>query len=78
MNFDLFTIWAREAGAPEAPWCVDAWDEFSIDENYDGWVEALDKAKGSNEEVRVVKIRIRHEDVIAAFDVASVEGEVIK
>lgn len=76
MNFDLFTIWAREGNEPEAVWCVDAWDEFSVDRNESGWQEAVAKAEAANDEVRVIIVTIQHEAVLNSFTSARINGEV--
>ena len=47
-------IWALETGFDSAPWLVDAWDEFSIDENNEGWLEALRKAGAASEVIKVI------------------------
>ena len=44
----------------ETPWVVNAWDEYSVDENYQGFNEEVEKAKRAHKdgEVRVGIIRV--------------------
>lgn len=46
---------------------IGAWDEFSIDENLEGYNEALEKARESADEVRVVVFTTTLEMVEALF-----------
>lgn len=42
---------------PEFAWAVDVWDEYSMKVNYDGYAEALSKARENHgpENVRVIR-----------------------
>lgn len=40
----LYLIWAVAGHESTAPWLVGAWDEFSMDANYDGYLTALMEA----------------------------------
>ena len=44
----------------ETPWVVNAWDEYSVDENYQGFDEEVEKAKRAHKdgEVCVGSIRL--------------------
>jgi len=51
----------------EATWLVDAWDEYTIDANYDGYLSAVEKAKDENKEISIVKTSIDDDRVLASF-----------
>lgn len=58
---------------------IDAWDEYAIDENYDGYEAAVQKASSEADRsdlVRVVAIEVPLSSVQAAFDPAEVACEV--
>ena len=44
---EITTTWANRKYDPHTPELVCAWDEYSIDNNYDGWVEDKQKALNS-------------------------------
>lgn len=67
MNLDIYLIWALSNSDPEAPWIVDAWDEFSIDGNEPGWSAAIKKAEEENDAIRIVKTTLNHEQIVALF-----------
>jgi len=59
---DVLMIWAAEYMALDAPWMVDAWDEFSIENNPEGWEEAVAKAHAEHpapkHTVKIVKAQV--------------------
>jgi len=63
---DIFMIFAVEETS-EATWLVDAWDEYTIDGNYDGYLAAVKKAKSENESVSIIKTSINDDKVLASF-----------
>jgi len=70
MNADVYMIWAIDLGMPEEPWLVAAWDEFSIDNNPEGWEYEVAKAykEHSHDEVKVIKTVVEYEAIVALFN----------
>jgi hypothetical protein len=64
----------------DVPWVVNAWDEWTIDENPPGFTEAVEKAKRENPraEVRVGVIRVPDSFLNDLFKPTEVKGEVVK
>lgn len=58
-----------------------AWDEYGIDENYEGWREACDDALAAcGDDVaqwRIIPLRVCREDVEAVFEGGPVDAEVV-
>ena len=61
---DIFMIFAA---CDDATWLVDAWDEYTIDANHDGYLSAVEKAKAENKEISIVKTSIDDDRVLASF-----------
>ena len=41
----LATLWIKRKGDPDVvPECILCWDEYAIEENYDGWQQAVEAA----------------------------------
>lgn len=70
----IHLIWAIAEDENDAPWLVEAWDEYSIDGNYDGYVAAVAKAGDENggRNIRVTTIEADYDKVVAAFQPADV------
>jgi hypothetical protein len=51
----------------EATWLVDAWDEYTMDANYDGYLEAVKKARAEHGEISVVKTGMDDDKVLSSF-----------
>jgi len=53
----------------QATWLVDAWDEYTIDANYEGYEAAIKKARAESEtgHIAVIKCSMDYERVLAAF-----------
>jgi hypothetical protein len=77
----ISTLWITRKGEDRLPELVEAWDEGSIDENYEGWVEACKKALAAIGddlvEQRVLDINIPYGKLLDAFNAPVVEGEVV-
>jgi hypothetical protein len=44
----IYTLWITRTYSPEdAPEMIEAWDEYSADDNYEGYRESFEKAKAS-------------------------------
>ncbi|QIG57800.1 hypothetical protein SEA_PAULODIABOLI_65 [Microbacterium phage PauloDiaboli] len=69
-TMDIFIIWAIVPDQPQAPWAVAVWDDESVAENEDGWLEALAKAEEEygGRYVRVTKTSVNYDAVISAFE----------
>ena len=61
-------------------WTTEAWDENTIDENPQGYEEALKKAQASNgaDHVRVLKVQLPEGALAKPFEVPVVKGEVVE
>lgn len=80
-TFDLATVWISRKSDPDSPReCVLAWDGWSIEENWEGWREAVDKALASLgddlDQYRFINLRVPAITLTEAFSnrVAVVEG----
>lgn len=69
-TMDVYLIWAMEPSSPDAPWVVSAWDEYSRQENEDGWWEDLAKQEElyGGRYVRVTRTTVNYDKVQSAFD----------
>ena len=69
----VYLIFATVDEDPEFAWVVDTWDEYSMDDNYDGYVEALSKAREDHgpENVRVIRAELDRSVVARAWQVPS-------
>lgn len=67
----IMMIWVTDTPDVEEVWLVDAWDADSVDNNPDGWQDALAKARRINgtENVRVVSATMNEDKVRQAFAV---------
>ena len=73
----ISTLWITRKGIEtESPELITAWDEYSIDENYDGWQLATQLAlKEIGDDVvdhRFIDIKVPDEKIFNLFDVATV------
>lgn len=76
-RIEINLVWVLNNEAPH-PWVVDAWDEFSIEENFEGYQEALEKAKKDHDEVRVQRVSVPIRTVDSLFlptEVLKIEPE---
>jgi hypothetical protein len=60
-------------------WTTEAWDEFTLDENPQGFEEALDKArqKHGDQHVGVLKVELPRGALAKPFEIPKVEGKVV-
>ena len=65
----IYLIWARVNDEANAPWVVGAWDEFSMDANYQGYMDALNSAYAEHGagNVRVTTVEADYHKAVAAF-----------
>lgn len=68
---DIFMIFAADEEC-ETPWLVDAWDEYTVDANYEGYLEAVKKARSENTAVSIVKASMDDDKVLASFKPAEI------
>lgn len=60
------------------PWVVGAWDEFSIDENSEGFERELAEHKKKHHEVRVAVVVVVQDFLHLVFGSADFRGSLIK
>ncbi len=72
----IYTIWVNDRAEFDEAWMLDAWDEFTIDANSEGWDEVVEKAKSAFEEVRVIPVEVDIEKARHAFEIQPIKGEV--
>lgn len=74
----LYTIWVRGYSDDGMPWCCGAWDEFSVEENPEGYADAIAHYEGKYgiENIRVVKVLIMDAPIANLFEPLTVTGEV--
>ena len=75
MIINLIVI--RQPGTVEDTfWTSEAWDEYTIDENPEGFDEAIEKAhkEYGGDHVRVLQVRIPKGSLAKPFEVPTVEG----
>lgn len=53
----ITVIVAKDSNGDQ-PWIIGAWDEYSMDANYQGFCDALDEHKKHNDEVRTAEIEV--------------------
>lgn len=75
---NIFTIWVCDECDPSAAYLLHAWDEFSIDENREGWEEKVAEAKSRYEAHRIINISIPTSTVREAFLPTAVQGTATK
>lgn len=63
----------------DSPWIVDAWDEYSIEENEQGFAGAISKAeaKYGAGSIRVIQVQVPDDTLVKAFEYIKVEGSVV-
>lgn len=65
------SLWITRKSEPEYPELLEAWDEYSIDQNPEGFEEACDeaiKAVGTDvEAIRYIDMFVAHQDIDKAF-----------
>jgi hypothetical protein len=78
-TIEIRTLWGWRHGT-DFPELMVAWDEFSVDENHDGFVKACEQAKrewGSDlREHRLIEIRVPEAAIVEAFRPPKVEGTI--
>lgn len=74
----LFCIWVCDGPLdPENAWLLTAWDEYSVENNYEGWEEELQKAHKNYTHVRVCEVKVDREHVEALFKNSVIPGWVM-
>ena len=77
---DIKTLWVRRASEPELPELVQAWDEFGVEDNPEGFAEACAtsiNAIGTDlDTYRYITIRVDWQTILDSFDDVEVDGEV--
>lgn len=70
---EIHLIFATVNEDPEFACAVDVWDEYSMEVNYDGYAEALSKARENHgpENVRVVRAELDRSVVARAWQIPS-------
>lgn len=75
----LFTFWSKNADGEVE--CLDAWDEYTIDANDDGYAEHLAECRAEaaarGNEFRVIELNIDDADIDAAFNVNTARARVV-
>ena len=73
----LYLIVAHALHA-ESPWVITGWDEWSVDENHSGYLEALEQARERNPsaEIREAIVEVPDNFLARIFEPISVEGKV--
>ena len=72
----IYTIW-RNINSFEDAWLINAWDEYSIDGNNEGWQEALKEASNSNkEDIKVIVVNVDNKELEKLFSTPEVSGKV--
>ena len=75
MKIYLIVVQAPTRG--DSPWVWGAWDEWTIDENPDGYQEAINEARARNpsEEVRTACVEVPDGFLQQVFEPLSVKGK---
>ena len=74
----LSMIWAVDEPGSDGAWLIDCWDEFSIDGNYDGWLEAVKKAEAEHPVTRITTTVVDYAAVQQAFQPTAINNNGIK
>ena len=76
MKINLIIV---EGGAKEMPFVVDAWDEYSMEENDTGFDEALKEAQATHVDraVRVLTVEVPDDVVNNLFKVPVVKATIV-
>lgn len=70
----IYTLWQSD-GSADVPWCIDAVDEYTIDE-HNGFPEGYAK-KRDGKDVRELVIDVPNSAVTALFESPTVKGRVV-
>ena len=75
---NIYLIWAVIEEESDAPWLVGAWDEYSVEGNYDGYMDAVEAARKDHGagNVRVTTVLVDSDKVVNAFKPADVTPDV--
>jgi hypothetical protein len=79
MDIHLIIVQYKGCPIPQyMPNVVDAWDEYTLEDNWRGFEEALAKAKANDayEEVKTAIVSIPANDILSLFDTPRIKGEV--
>ncbi len=70
---EVYLIFATMDEDPGSAWAVGVWDEYSLEVNYDGYLEELNKARKEHgpENVRVVRAVLDGSVVERAWEIPS-------
>jgi hypothetical protein len=77
-DMKIHTIWGQRIDDGSIPELIDSWDEYTIEENEDGYHDAVSAAKARKEfiEVRVVILNVPSKAVLDTFKVPAVDAKV--
>lgn len=69
-----------EGGGDEMPWVVGAWDEYTMDANYQGFCDALEehRRKNAGSEVRTAEIEIPEGTLENIFRPIKIQGKLVE
>lgn len=72
MSTKILSLWiTRKASDGEYPELIEAWDEYSVDGNWEGWDEAVKKGIASIgtdlDQYRIIELNVSYEAVQNAF-----------
>lgn len=77
---EIYTVWGVRKVSPEEPELVTAWDEYSVDNNPEGYDEDVRRGLASWGDdlltFRAIRISIPDSAVQAAFGSTMIEGSV--
>ena len=75
-------LWILRTSEPELPELVQAWDEFSVDDNPEGFADAcadsLNRIGTDLEDHRYITIRVDWQTILDAFAPVELDGAVPK
>jgi hypothetical protein len=71
----LYTILVRNS-MDETAWVITAWDEYSVDENNEGWQQAIADARENYFEMRISVVNVPNDFLEKPFMTPEVDGEV--
>lgn len=63
-------IWVTDES--DTLWLADAWDEYSVDGNPEGWEGAIRKAEQENTAVRITTTQLPYDQIEALFKPAPI------
>lgn len=69
-----------EGGGDEMPWVVGAWDEYCMDENYQGYLDAIQKhiKENAGSELRTAEIEVPDGFLESIYRPIKVQGKVVE